>query len=122
MKRMGICMCCNEYKLVQDHHWHGYTDKHKDDVIPYCQSCDLLAHNKAKKNGKCNLNHNEVKKKTHASCQRRNGRTKTFSETIIKNIQIFILIRVYKSTENININSCFVGNHGKKLYYMKEVL
>lgn len=60
MKRMGICQKCGQYKMVHDHHYKGYDS---DEVAPYCQGCDLKAHHKAKKEGKCEIDPELYKQK-----------------------------------------------------------
>ena len=52
MKRQGICKKCGKETIVQDHHMKGYNT---DDVVPYCQSCDLIAHAQAKREGSYTL-------------------------------------------------------------------
>lgn len=57
---MGTCQKCGQYKMVRDHHYKGYDT---DETAPYCQSCDIKAHNWARWEGKCNLSAKEAKRK-----------------------------------------------------------
>lgn len=120
MRRLGICSKCGEVKIVQDHHIYGYSKKYKDEVVPYCNSCDQKAHYKARKEGKCTLNSEERMRLSHNSVNRRTHRTKTLScETIITNILLVTECHININTEHINITSRFYGNHGKKLKIME---
>lgn len=116
MKRLDICKRCGKLKIVQDHHLYGYNEEHKDDVAPYCQSCDMNAHFKAKKEGRCILKHDEVNIKSKNSYNRRSyKRIKITNETMMSNIQLLEFIQINLNTNHINISSFFHAQHGKKL-------
>lgn len=115
----GICTKCGKEGMVQNHHWHGYGEEHKDDVALYCQSCDQKAHNKAKKEGKCTLSSDESHKKSRSSYNRRNYIKYTLSEqTLSTNIALRERIRYNKNIDSIAYECEFTGYHGNKLYYI----
>jgi hypothetical protein len=53
--QIGICIKCGKKGKVQQHHSKGYLPPFEDYTQPYCQSCDITAHNKALKTGRCLL-------------------------------------------------------------------
>ncbi len=119
MERLGFCYKCGEYKEVRDHHAYGYET---DETLPYCQSCDRKAHNKARREGRCNLSGEESHKKTSNSYQRRSTKhMKLSSETVSPNIQLFQKLRINLNTGTITISSCFSGNNGNKLKVIDEL-
>ena len=119
MKRLGICKKCGEEKMVRDHHIKGYCEENKDEVVPYCQSCDLKAHAKARREGRCVLTHKEAHIKSQASCQRRSRKTKTISsETLMPNVRLFENVQINLNTGHINVVSYFKANNGKKIKYI----
>jgi len=119
VKRQGICHKCGEEKMVRDHHIHGYKDEHKDEVVPYCYSCDRKAHNKARREGKCKLSSKETKRLSNNSQRRRSCKTKMLSyETLIPNVRFFEQVRIDLNTGHINVASYFHANHGKKIKYI----
>lgn len=71
MRKMGICTKCGKYKIVQEHHSKGYLPPYEDFTEPYCLSCDHKAHNKAKREGKCNLEPWRISKLSKSSSARR---------------------------------------------------
>ena len=121
MKRMGICQKCGKEKIVRDHHLNGYGKGYEDEVAPYCQSCDMKAHNKAKREGGCKLTHVEVKRIGHNSYGRRCSKKMMLPSAVLEpNIQLFEQIIVNINTEHINICSYFSGRNGKKLKRINE--
>jgi phosphoribosylformylglycinamidine (FGAM) synthase PurS component len=104
-------------------------------------------HSKLRKEGKCNIpveelriisniaNRRTIKVKEYQKIKRKeyqinnkekiNNRIKRncqkilFNETIDKNIYLHEELRYYKTTNNISYNTCFLGNHGRKLIYIE---
>lgn len=105
--------------MVQDHHSKGYLPPFQDFVEPYCKSCDWKAHDKARKDGKCNLTHTEAQKFSIASSDKRNRVKKSlFSKTVTRNIRLKINLEYRKGTDDIKIYSGFVCTVGLKLKYI----
>ncbi len=105
--------------MVHDHHIYGYSEKHKDDVVPYCQSCDIKAHYKARKEGRCTLNGKESNRLSTRSYQRRSYKKKQLSgKTLMPYVRLFEQIRFNINTNTININSYFGTGTSKKLKYI----
>lgn len=118
MERMGICYKCGEWKEVRNHHRWGYET---DRVVPYCRSCDRKAHNKARKEGRCNLTNIESRQKSDNSYNRRSTKhKKLLSETVAPNIQLFEKLAINLNTGMISISSCFIGHNGHKLHVIEE--
>ncbi len=118
MRRLGICSKCGIETVVQDHHYKGYD---VDDVLPYCKSCDTKAHNKARREGKCNLTGDESHKKSTASHAKRTWKSLTLSsKTLEPNTLLFEVLQLNLNTNNIVIWSGFSGNHHKKLKVINE--
>ena len=118
---MGICQKCGNEKMVRDHHVNGYGEKNKDFVIPYCRSCDIKAHNKARKEGRCELIPEEVNRLSTKSHARRSVKRIMLSRnTLGPCVQIIDDLRININTGNINIYSCFIGTHYKKLKIIYE--
>lgn len=118
MKRLGICYKCGKYKEVRDHHAYGYET---DETVPYCNSCDQKAHNKARKEGKCNLTNIESEQKSNNSYHRRSTKRKSLSsETVTPNVVLFEELQINLNTGTVTISSCFSGNHGHKLKIIDE--
>lgn len=116
MKQYGICTKCGEYKIVQDHHVHGYGGDHKDTVVKYCNSCDQKAHFKARKEGKCNLTHADVNKLSRNSYSRRiNQHIEISCETIIPYVVLREFIVYNKNTGTPACSTQFQAAGGKKL-------
>lgn len=121
MKRQGVCQKCGKETIVRDHHINGYLGENKDTVAPYCQSCDLKAHAKAKREGRCNLKPDVLYLLSIKSSNRRNKwdkrnrKTYTLScKTLESDTVLFEHLHVY-STGKISINSYFIGNNGLQL-------
>jgi len=122
MKRNGICQKCGEEKIVRDHHLKGYLGENKDEVVPYCYSCDMKAHHKARREGKCNLPGDETNRLSKNSCVRRSKKSKMIStESMMPNVQLFEHVQVNLNTGNVTVSSCFHANHGKKLKYIEVI-
>lgn len=122
MKRMGICQKCGKETVVRDHHWQGYGERHKDDVVPYCFSCDKKAHAKVRKEGKCKLTGKESAKLSRNSWARREKkRIKLSSNTIEPNARLIEILFFNLNTKHIEVYSYFEGNHGKKLKIIDEL-
>ncbi len=120
MERLGKCLKCNQEKMVRDHHLKGYLESNKDYVVPYCGSCDRKAHNKARKNGKCNFNSSEVTKLSQSSLRRRSYKKKHFNTIIEPNIGVHETIQININTRTITISSWFAGDHGAMLKTITE--
>jgi hypothetical protein len=119
MRRLGICQKCGEEKMVRDHHSKGYSEEHKDDVAPYCESCDQKAHINARKEGRCILSSKETSKKSNKSCTRRSCKRKALSsKTQMPYIRLLERIKFNINTDTIWINSYFEANHKKKIKYI----
>ncbi len=119
--KTGYCTKCGKYGIVRMHHWKGYSDEHKDDVMPYCQSCDQKAHYTAKKNGLCTLSSYESHKKSRNSYNRRHIIKYTISEnSVYPNIAIRERIYYNTSTQSTTSTYEFVGYHGTKLKHIHE--
>ncbi len=120
---MGICTKCGEYKLVQDHHINGYEEDHINEVVPYCISCDKLAHLKARKDGRCTMDSKEIHKISTKSSKRRynkeiNKKILLSWETLEPFICIREILNININSENIVICSYFSAMHGKKIKYI----
>ncbi len=125
MRRMGICSKCGKETIVQDHHIKGYGGEHKDEVVPYCISCDLKAHYKAKREGRCTLTGKESYKLSTISSQKRYdkmfNRTINLSHnTVGTNVQLHELILINIKTGNISFGTYFQGTNRKKLKIIDE--
>jgi hypothetical protein len=119
MKRFGTCSKCGEYKLVHDHHYKGYD---AEEVLPYCQSCDIKAHNSARKEGRCKISSEESHKKSTASNAKRTWKTFILSlETPGSNTRLFEVLQLNLKTDKIMIWSGFNGNNRKKLKIIDEI-
>jgi hypothetical protein len=116
MRREGICQKCGKVCIVQDHHIHGYFDKHKDEIVPYCRSCDRKAHDKARNEGKCKLSPIEVKKISTSSYYRRTPRI-IFEETPGEFTKLVEQIRTYPGHDIIKIYTFFQATHRRKLIF-----
>jgi hypothetical protein len=120
MKRLGICQKCGEEKMVRDHHSKGYSKENEDITVPYCLSCDMKAHFKARREGRCKLDTKISKKLSRNSCMRKSYKKKMLSsKTISPNIRLFEQIQININTGEINIGSHFSGNHGYKIKYIE---
>jgi len=118
MKRLGICQKCGEEKIVQDHHYKGY---YTDEVAPFCQSCDQKAHFRARKEGRCNLTKDEIRRFSTVSSYKRSIKNFILStETVEPFIQLREQLQLNLNTGHIYINSYFAGNHGKKIKFIDE--
>jgi hypothetical protein len=117
-KRLGICAKCKQYKIVQSHHIHGYSEEHKDDVVDYCQSCDQKAHRKAKKEGKCNLSIDAIKRLTSNSSHRRTRKQLIINETMMKYVSLVECYSYITTTGNVIVNGYFGTYSGRKLFYI----
>jgi len=123
MKRMDICQKCGQERIVRDHHIHGYGEEYKDEVAPYCLSCDLKAHNKARKEGRCILTSKESARATKNSYRRRSRKIITLScETLLPNIQLYERLEIWTNTSEVSFNTCFRGNNGKHLKVIDEMI
>ena len=112
MRRLGFCYKCGEYKIVRDHHAFGYET---DETVPYCVDCDRKAHNKARKEGRCNLSSEETSRKSKNSYDRRSRKWKLLSsKSLASNVQLFEELAINLNTGTVSIHSRFVGiNHHK---------
>jgi len=121
MERMGVCTKCGKKRLVRDHHIYGYDEEHKDEVVPYCRSCDWIAHDKARKCGKCKLTIKESQHASNNSYKHRSRKSKKISDAIMMpNIRLFEIIQTNINTGSINIQSYFCAVNGKKLKLIEE--
>lgn len=121
MKRIGICQKCGLEKEVRDHHLHGYGGEHRDEVAPYCYSCDKKAHYKARREGRCTLSSDETKQLSKNSCKRRTIQSKKLSSTtLIPHVQLFEQLDFNSNTYRIGITSCFFAGHGKRILYIGD--
>lgn len=121
MKRKGICQKCGKETIIRDHHIHGYDGEHKDEVVPYCYSCDYRAHNKARREGKCQLNSEEAQRLSRNSSHRRTRKYFNLScKTVGTNIRLFEELFLDTNNGKINIWSRFSGHNGKKLKIIGE--
>lgn len=119
MKRKEICQKCGKEKIVRDHHLNGYEKLHKDEVAPYCYSCDLKAHNNARKEGRCTLTSKEIQRLSMNSSMRRAHRHFSLSsKTLAANVQLRELLDLNVNTGLICINTYFSAYNGKKLKYI----
>lgn len=117
MKRMGMCWKCLEWKEVRDHHAYGYET---DETKPYCYSCDYKAHNKARRESRCNLTSDESNRESVNSYSRRSQKHLFFRETLAPNIRLYEQVAVNVNTGTITVNSDFLSGNGKKLCVIKE--
>jgi len=121
MNNIGICFKCKEEKIVRDHHIKGYLGDNKDTVVPYCYSCDIKAHNEARKNGKCKLLPKESTRLSVNSCNRRT--TRVMDITMLgsaekapgKNVCLYEHVKYNLNTGHVSFSIGFRGNHGYKL-------
>lgn len=121
MKRRGICQKCGKETTVQDHHYKGYGKEYKDEVVPYCQSCDMKAHNKARKKGTCILNTTDRRRKTKGSYRRRSSKKFELTyETIGINMQLVEFVELNLNTGHVGIYSYFRGSNKNKLKIITE--
>jgi len=119
MRRQGICQKCGEEKTVGDHHIKGYGIENKDEVVPYCYSCDRKAHNKARREGKCKLPGEETTRLSTNSCMRRSRKIKMISyETMMPNVRLFEQVHVNLNTGHISVVSYFAASNRKKIKYI----
>lgn len=118
---MGICQKCGKESIVRDHHINGYFGKNKDEVVPYCSSCDWYAHYNAREKGKCNLSSKETYRLSSNSSQQRYRKIFSLShETLEPNVLLREKLSININTGNININSYFEGTGGKRLKIIEE--
>ena len=110
--KIGTCCKCGKVGIIQDHHWKGYSEEHKDNVMPYCHSCDLRAHAKARREGQCKLPHEKVNVLSKNSYRRRNEERIEFWEVVGTNALFQECIIFNKSNGNVYVTSRFLGNHG----------
>jgi len=104
--------------MVRDHHYKGYST---DEVVPYCRSCDRIAHNLARKTGKCILTHEEVDKISTASSMRRSTKTiEVGDDRMITNVRLIEEIVYNINTSNPVCCTRFRATNGKKLYEIYE--
>ena len=121
MKRIGICTKCGEEKIVRDHHIRGYKEEHKDEVVPYCESCDRKAHAKARREGRCTLPSKETNRLSMNSCFRRTKKVMALSSDMLEpNISLREQLHYNIKTGNVTLYSYFIGEHGKKLKVIEE--
>jgi len=122
MKRQGTCQKCGKETIVQDHHIKGYIGEHKDEVVPYCESCDKKAHNKARRGGRCKLSSDETNRLSSNSSTRRSRKTKNIScEAMMPNVQLLENVQVNLNTGHISLVSYFSAKHGKKIKYIEVI-
>lgn len=116
MKQMGICHKCGQQKIVQDHHIKGYLGDNKDHVVKYCNTCDQLAHIKARKEGRCNLSHEDVNKLSRNSYSRRvNQHMEVSTETMMPYVALREFVVYNKNTGTPVCSTMFQANGGKHL-------
>ena len=115
--KTGTCFKCGSNNIVVMHHNKGYEGENKDFVLPYCYSCHRKAHIKARNDGKCILEPNEIDVLSTRSSRRRKNKEERryieFSETLIKNVRLCDVLEVFPN--RIQFTSFFRSNHGKKL-------
>lgn len=113
----GICAKCGEYKEVRSHHYKGYDS---DETIPYCRSCDRKAHDKARKNGRCKLTHDEANRLSIKSCRKRCIRKIGFNETMMPNVRYCEDFHYNINTDALSIACYFSANNGRSIFYLNE--
>jgi hypothetical protein len=121
--KIGKCSKCGEIRPIGAHHIKGYLGENLNITLPYCYSCDRLAHIKARKEGKCLLSFKQINVLSNKSSNKRQHQNKSrlkiiSRETVDTNIFLNQFINHYSSTGNITIGSCFAGNHKKKLLHI----
>ncbi len=102
MSIIGQCFKCGCIREVRHHHYKGYGT---DETLPYCRSCDAMAHNKARKTGKCQLTYNETQKLSHASANKCIKKKHLFHMAPETNAGIEIRLRYNTRTNNMVINT-----------------
>lgn len=119
MKRLGMCWKCLEHTIVRDHHVYGYDT---DETLPYCESCDRKAHNKARREGRCHLSSEDTNRKSISSYCRRSVKYKALSfETLSPNVVLFEELAMNLNTGTITVSSIFRGNNGHKLKVINDL-
>lgn len=116
---IGICHKCGKETVVRNHHWKGYSEEHRDDVVTYCHSCDRIAHNKARREGRCALSSETINRLSILSNARRAYKNVVypmfFDYRVITNIVLREKIIFNKNTGNVYCSSYFQGGNGLKL-------
>jgi hypothetical protein len=118
--KIGTRNKCKQIKEVREHHIKGYLGENVNITLPYCRSCDRLAHEQAKKQGNCFLTSKEVSRLSKKSTHNRNTTRKSIlRERVDKNVTLNIEIYHWKNTQHLTIQSWFTANGGKKLIYVE---
>lgn len=118
--KKGVCRKCGKVREVQNHHINGYSGNHKDEIAPYCRSCDLKAHQKARREGRCKLPSKITKQLSKNSYKRRTYRHILFTETMMPNVQLQEHLEYNETTGELTYSAYFNAYHGKNLKYMEE--
>ena len=119
MLKIGICVKCGKKRKVLSHHWHGYSEEHKDDVAFYCGKCHRKAHIKARKEGKCTLSKEERIRKSGNSCHRRTRKIKLmYSITLMRNVMIRETVSLNTNTGHPCCSTRFQASKTKKLLFI----
>ena len=114
----GICVKCNKYKQLQNHHYKGYRTH---ETALYCSSCDKKAHLKARREGRCNLTSKETSKLSQSSLYRTQIQMIVFEETLDTNIQLREQLTYNKFTGHITYCSYFKTSGEKTLLQYEEL-
>ena len=121
MKRKGVCQKCGKETTVRDHHLYGYDKEHKDEVAPYCASCDQKAHNKARREGRCILSGKETTRYSTNSYKRRSLKRKILSRsTLMPDVQLLEHLYINMNTGTIVIGTGFTANNRRKIKYIGD--
>jgi len=118
-KPYGYCIKCGQFRQLQNHHYKGYDT---DETALYCMSCDQKAHNKARREGRCNLTSKEVQKLSTASGCRIRIKRIYFDERITNNIYLHEHLQYNTFTGTVSWTSGFVARNGIKLPEYVEII
>jgi len=100
MVTIGICSKCGKNGVVQQHHYKGYVT---DDTIPYCRSCDSLAHRKARNEGRCLLTYTEMRKASMKSSNKEIMKRSIFTYSPDQYVQIYTRLFYNNRTGTITV-------------------
>jgi hypothetical protein len=122
--KIGKCSKCGEIRPIGAHHIKGYLGENLNITLPYCYSCDRLAHIKARKEGGCKLNPIIIKDLSNKSSRKRykeiNRKVKSLSSySVDKNIRILTRVEILLTSGTISINALFTSSHGRKLIFIE---
>ena len=111
MRRQGICKKCGKEGEVQDHHKKGYLPPFEDYTEPYCRSCDMKAHYKAKREGRCKLTGKESKMNSANSCHRRSDKKiHITNKRVIPYVSLQEFFTLNKNTGTLTFTSGFFSH------------